>query len=282
MPVNSGNHVRRYITDLPVDIFEPERSKFRPILLMIHDLWVGGWCWHDWATRFSNLGWECWAVSLRGRDPARGLEEGKGQTFDDCARDLNRLCDTLTSPAIVMAHGFGLWLAHTVCTKPGAVAAVSVAPALGIANATDELRALRLLQLKYLPLMLLRQPVLIRSSDFSTLWLNRVGEDFRREILEALVPESPQLVRAFFQQMKRAAIPNIGLPILALGGTEDRLMPKDSAEALATRLRGSYHLYPERGHWMLHEDGWENVVNDVHRWILNTLGESILVEDGDR
>jgi len=273
--------VRHYITGLPVDIFEPERSKFRPILLMIHDLWVGGWCWHDWATRLCNLGWECWAVSLRGRDPAKGLEEGKGQTFEDCARDLHRLCDSLTSPVIVLAHGFGVSLAHTAYTKHKAVAGIFLAPAFKPSTATEEFRALRRLQLKYLPLMLLRQPVLIRASDFATLWLNCVGEEYRREILQGLVPESPRLIRALFQRMKGVPIPNTGLPALALGGADDHLLPQDSVQTLAMHLGGEYRVYPGRGHWMLHEEGWEDVVNDVHRWILNTMGESILVAESD-
>lgn len=278
--------MHRYVAGLPVDVFEPERHKFRPLLLMIHDLWVGGWCWHDWATRFCNLGWECWAVSLRGRDPAKSIDEGKGQTFDDCVRDLNELYDSIASPMIVVAHGFGAALAYTAFSQPTTAAAILLAPAFEPRVATDASRALRLLQVKYLPLMLLRQPVLIRASDFARLWLNCVEKAYRREVLQGLVPESPRLVRQLFQRTQGTPFPGNHLPVpnlpmLLLGGTDDCLVATDSVQALATDLGREYRRYPQRGHWMLHETGWQEVVNDVHRWIVNTMGESILVSDSD-
>lgn len=272
--------MRRYIAGLPVDIFAPERNKFRPLLLMIHDLWIGGWCWHDWATRFSNLGWECWAVSLRGRDPARGIAEGRGQTFEDCVRDLHELHNAITSPVIVVTHGFATSFAFSAFIRPAVSAAVLVAPACE-PPAPARSRALRLLRIKYLPLMILRQPVLIRATDFTTLWLNDVAEADRREILQGLVPESPRLVRTLLQRTRLPLFPEKGLPILTLGGTDDRVVANDAMQALAANVGGEYCEYPQRGRWMLHEPGWQEVVNDIHRWIVNTLGESILVSESN-
>lgn len=242
---------------------------------MIHDLWVGGWCWYDWATRFSNLGWECWAINLRGRDPARGFEEGRRQTLRDCARDLDRLYDALPSPAIILAHGFGASIAQTVLAGRATVAAVLLAPAVEPGAKTS--RALRRLRIKYLPLMVLRQPVLIRTSDFDTLWLNCVDETDRREILQGLVPESPQLVRALLQPGNTDRAPDHGFPVLTLSGGEDRLLASRAADGAAEAPGREHRRYAERGHWMLHEPGWQEVVNDIHRWIVSTLGESVLI-----
>jgi pimeloyl-ACP methyl ester carboxylesterase len=269
--------MRRYLAGLPVDNFEPERSKFRPILLMTHDLWVGGWCWHDWATRFCNLGWECWVINLRGRDPAKA-GEGKRQTADDCVKDLRRLIGTATSPVILLAHGFGAWLALRACADFNIVAGVFLAPPAH-ANAHHQSRTLRLLRLKYFPLILLRQPIQIRATDFSALWLNCVEEELRHEILQGLVPESPHLVRAAFQQPTNLVLPKTHFPALVLGGAEDRLVTNESGRTLAANLGGEYREYPQRGRWMFHEGGWEDIVNDVHRWILKNLGESILSEE---
>lgn len=272
--------MRRYVAGLPVDIFQPERNKFRPLLLMIHDLWIGGWCWHDWATHLSNLGWECWAVSLRGRDPAAGIAEGRGQTFDDCIRDLRELHDTITCPVVLLTHGFAASFAFSAFIRPSASAAVLVAPACE-SRSSGPSRALRLLRIKYLPLMILQQPVLIRASDFTSLWLNDVEEAHRREILQGLVPESPQLVRTLLQRSQSPPLSEKDLPTLTLGGTDDRLVASDTMRALTVEFGGEYRQYPQRGHWMLHEPGWQKLVNDIHRWILNTLGESVLVSDSD-
>jgi len=190
------------------------------------------------------------------------------------------LIGTVTSPVILLAHGFGAWLALRAYADFNIVAGVFLAPPAN-ANARHQSRTLRLLGLKYLPLILLRQAIEIRATDFSTLWLNCVAEEPRREILRGLVPESPHLVRAAFQQPTNFVLPKTPFPTLVLGGTEDRLATNDSGRTLATNLGGEYREYPQRGRWMFHEDRWEDIVNDVHRWILKNLGESILSEPTD-
>jgi len=270
--------MRHYIAGLPVDIFKPERNKFTAILLMTHDLWVGGWCWYDWATRLCNLGWECWAVSLQGRDLTQAIGAGQRQTPDDCVQDLRRLMGTVASPVILVGHGFGALLGLEASVDSNTIARVLLAPPIGELRGTDQNRALRLLRLKYLPLILLRQPIQIRATDFSSLWLNRVEPESQGEILQALIRESPNLVRAFFQPSTNLVFPKTRLPTLLLRGTEDQLVAAGSSQTLVEQLGGEYREYTERGHWMLHEDGWENVVNDVHRWLLKILGESILLQ----
>ena len=53
-------------------------------------------------------------------------------------------------------------------------------------------------------------------------------------------------------------------------------MDVGSGQTLASHLGGEYRNYPRRGHWMLHEEGWEDIVNEIHRWLVHSLGESIL------
>ncbi|HKA31744.1 MAG TPA: hypothetical protein VKH64_00915, partial [Candidatus Binatia bacterium] len=52
---------------LPIDLYSPEREKYKAPLILIHGLWAASTCWMPWATHFANLGWECRAVNLRGR-----------------------------------------------------------------------------------------------------------------------------------------------------------------------------------------------------------------------
>lgn len=271
--------MRRNIAGLPVDIFAPERNKFRATLLMTHDLWVGGWCWYDWATRLCNLGWECWAISLNGRDPTSTASAGRRQTTADCVVDLRRLMSTVASPVILIAHGFGALLGLEASRDSSVIARVFLAPPFNESRETDQHRTLRRLHLKYLPLMLLRQPIQIRASDFNSLWLNCVEPELCREILQALIQESPNLVRAFFEPSTSVTPTKPSLPTLLLRGTDDQLVTAESTQALAAMLDGEYREYSKHGHWLLHEEGWEHIVNDVHRWLLKSLGESILLPE---
>jgi len=47
---------------------------------------------------------------------------------------------------------------------------------------------------------------------------------------------------------------------------------------VAKWLGGEFREYPRQGHWLIEQDG-ENIVRDIHRWIIQKLGEKILLAD---
>jgi hypothetical protein len=47
---------------------------------------------------------------------------------------------------------------------------------------------------------------------------------------------------------------------------------------MARSLGAEFKEYPGQGHWLIEHDG-ENVVRDIHRWIVQSLGEKILLAE---
>ena len=255
--------MRRNIGPLAVDVFPPERNKFRAPIVMVHGLWAGGWCWHEWATRLCNLGWECWSLNLRER--AAGPPQGPAEAVDDlCAVLAEAAC-----PPVLMGHGTGARLALAAAGARAVTAGVLVAP--DITPYLGELpKAMRLLRLRYLALLVLRRPVLIRPADFRELWLTTVPEEQQREIVGALAPEPPGMVRALFE--RGLAPPELRAPALVLGGGADRVVPGPAVRDFARDLGADYMEAAGRGHWLL-EDG--DLVSRTHSWLVRTLGEEL-------
>jgi len=52
--------------------------------------------------------------------------------------------------------------------------------------------------------------------------------------------------------------------------------PHAAMRAVATRFGWTRRAYAGRGHFPMLEPGWENVADDVHRWIVQTLGAELL------
>ena len=48
---------------------------------------------------------------------------------------------------------------------------------------------------------------------------------------------------------------------------------------MARWLGGDIKEYPDHGHWMMGEDSGEEIVRDIHRWVVQRLGEEILLAD---
>lgn len=95
---------------------EPEDNQIvKPPLLFIHGSFHSAWCWKQYMSFFSEQGFPCYAISLRGT-AATGLPKGsKGKSkvlIEDHVSDVTAVlkqikeCHSFTSPVIV-SHSFG-------------------------------------------------------------------------------------------------------------------------------------------------------------------------------
>ena len=268
-----------WIGDLLADASPPEKPKFKSPLVLIHGLWTGSWCWRPWATHFSNLGWECWAINFRGRFETERHAALKRLQFQDCVEDLKRVIRSASFPPVIVAHSLGGLVAQKAAEgeRITALILLSSLPSREIQMAAP--RSLRLLRLKYSPLIFLRRPFCLEEGDFCRLWLASVPEGERPGILRRMVPDSSVLVREFFDRREAFHPERIHCPVLVVGGKEDKVVPIALLREMALSLGGDFKEYPNHGHWMLGEGGGEVIVRGIHRWVVQRLGEDILLAE---
>lgn len=271
--------MEKRIGNLLADVSPPERPKFKSPLILVHGPWTSSLCWKPWDTHFCNLGWECWAMNFRGRFEESPLEVLRQLTFQDCVSDIKRVIGESPYPPILLGHSLGGWIARQAAEKENVSALIQVAGLAPKAIQPALPPAMRLLRLKYAALSFLRRPFCVEQKDFRRNWLNTVREDRQSELLKSLVPESPHLIGDFFDRDIPAQPNPIRCPVLMVAGGEDRVVPVASQRELAERLGGEMKEYPDRGHWMMGEAGGEEIVRDIHRWIVTKLGEEILLPE---
>lgn len=271
--------MEKWIGDLLIDASPPEKPKFKSPMILVHGLWSGSWSWRSWATHFSNLGWECWAVNFRGR-----FEEGRHQilkqlNFQGCVEDLKKIIRSAAFAPLLVAHDLGGLVAQKAAEeeKLSVLVLLSSLPSGDIRMALP--RSLRLLRLKYAPLIFLRRPFLFVERDFHRLWLASIPEGQHPDILRRMVPESSYLVREFFDRRVKVNPERIHCPVLVVGGDEDKVISLVSLREMAQWLGGDIKEYPNHGHWMLGEDNGEEIVRNIHRWVVQKLGEKILLAE---
>lgn len=271
--------MEKWIDDLLVDITPPEKPKFKSPIVLIHGLWTGGWCWQAWATHFSNLGWECWSVNFRGRFEERAYDVLRQLSFQDCLEDLKRVIRSASAPPVLMGHSLGGLIALKAAEEETVRGLVLVSGLPPSRINVSLPRPVELLRLKYLPLMFLQQPFSLREKDFRRTWLASVPEGRQPEVLRLMVPESSRLVGEFFKRRVQVDPKRIRSPVLVIAGNQDGVVPVTSSHEMAQQLGADILEYPGHGHWMMEEEDGERIVRDIHRWMVQKLGEEILLED---
>jgi pimeloyl-ACP methyl ester carboxylesterase len=264
------------LSGLAAVFFPPETGKFKRPLLLVHGPWTSSWCWREWPTHFANLGWECWAVDLRGRQSSDSAKELAALTFDQCVKDVGAAIRALSSP-VVLAHSFGGLIALGAAHQEPVSAVIFLSGPLTL-RAADS-KVLRSFRLKYSPLIFLRRPFLLQEKDFVSFWLSSVPQTRRRSILSAMVPESAVLIRDLLLGSLERKDPPLLSPTLVAGGLNDALIPITALRQRATELGAEFLEYSDHGHWFFGEGNGEPIVRDIHRWVVRKLGQKILLAE---
>jgi pimeloyl-ACP methyl ester carboxylesterase len=262
---------------LAIDRYPPEKAKFKAPVILVHGLWTGGWCWQAWATHLSNLGWHCSAVTFRGRggqSEAQTLEE---LTLRDCVEDLVGTLSA-SAPAVVLAHGLGALVALKAAERAAFSALILAAPLPPGNVKADRSRAVKLLRLKYLPLIYLRRPFRIDDKDLRRFLLAPLAEIHQSKIARGIVPESSRLAAELLKPRVSVDTERVHCPILVLAGAADQLVPLPASREIARWLRADFEEYRDQGHWIIESDG-ERIVRDVHRWLIQKRGNELLLAE---
>ena len=138
---------------------------------------------------------------------------------------------------------------------------------------------LRSLFRKYRVLFFLNRPVQLTEKDLALFWLASLPEDRRKAVLAETVAESSRFAAELFRPTVAPEAGRIRCPVLVVGGTADRVAPVDGMRQMARLLKAEIREYRDRGHWILGEEGWDKVVDDIHKWLVQQLGADLLLSE---
>lgn len=232
------------------ELHRAEFDKYAVPLLLLHGLWTAPWIWRRPASFLAHRGWNAWALSWS--DEAASWSERLAQA-ERAAAELGR--------PVVIGHDLGGLIALSM---ENVRAAVAIAPlAGGTAHPLAGSVAARLARWR-------RAPFVPRDSEARRL----LGLE-----AAALVPETS----AWFAELEQLAPPprSAAVPRLLLAGERDACLAPAGAAALEERFGAEVRVYPGAGHDLAYGGAWQAVTADLHRWLVHSLGESLLLLRGD-
>lgn len=257
-------------------------SNGQPPLLFVHGAWHGAWCWQRWMPYFADLGYDCWALSLRGHgespDDRMGL---RGPTLQDYVADVASVAATLPAPPIILGHSMGgavtqLYLAKSDDDHPvaGAVLLASVPPrgAIGV--------TLKLLRTE--PGVMARvmagrnMEILVSDKDRANeLFLSATADEETRSLLNSEL--GPESYRAFVD-MLALQLPKPAKarkrPVMVLGAADDSIFTPKEIASTASGYDTEPVMISDLAHDVMLDTRWETAAAAVADW-LGELPQSV-------
>jgi pimeloyl-ACP methyl ester carboxylesterase len=247
------------------------------LAVLIHGMWATPDVWRNWGAFLEARGWQSMAPALRHHEtqPLAPPPELGTTSLIDYADDLEVTLRALPEKPIVVGHSMGGLLALMLCARGLARAGVLLTPAptAGVlALRPSNLWAFARIQMNW---GWWRKPH--RATLSEALWHTFNTTD-RREGAERHAAFVHDSGRALFEMAlpwldggKAATIDPrlVTVPLLFVAADKDRLTPRDVVRSTAQRFGHVADCveYPNQGHWVLGQPGWQQIAEDTVAWM---------------
>jgi pimeloyl-ACP methyl ester carboxylesterase len=246
----------------------PENQTHKTPLLFIHGMWSGAWCWDEFFLPFfAEHGYQSTALSLRGHSGSEG--KIRGNTVTDYVSDVEQVAKTFDAPPVVIGHSMGGFLTQKYLERNPAPAAVLLGsgPHYGLLPTAFRMMIQRpLLGLKAAAQWRM-YPMVERPEDLRwVLFSKHLPEE---QLLKYHAKLNDESFRVFVELLgSNPAHPKrIKTPMLILGAEEDNSITPSQVHATARAYGVKAEIFPNMGHDMMLENGWEFVAERISTWL---------------
>lgn len=254
-----------HVGDLNVQVARPAQPSVRPDVLLIHGFCGGAWQWEGYQQLLARRGYASHALDLRGRHGSRPVPDIGKVSMQDYTDDAMEVARRLDRP-IVIGHSMGGLVGQKVAEAGLCRALVLVTPAPPRWIPMASLPLLRR-QVRYVPALVRRRPLLLRREDADALIFNRTPREAASLFFTRMVPDSG---RAGLEMSVGAVAVNesrVTAPVLVAVGLDDRFIVPRVARAVARKYGAELRTYRSFGHLMPTEPGWEGPATEIIEWM---------------
>jgi pimeloyl-ACP methyl ester carboxylesterase len=259
-------------------IHAPAQGQARPVkLLFVHGICTGAWVWEQhFLPYFAGLGYESYAVSLRGHGKSEGREQIRQFELGDFAEDVDWAVKQMGGPVVVTGHSLGGAVVQNYVKRGGKAAGIVLfcsVPPHGLLRAAIAMQT--------------QNPALARELR-NALLLGLRGADLD-EIEAGLFahPPSAELRRMLFERMddiaEAASKQAMGWPpfapfpwgmpkLLVIGGDRDQFVPEGDVRMTAIYYGAPAVIVRGGAHAMMMDTNWGDAAGPIGDWLQEALG----------
>jgi pimeloyl-ACP methyl ester carboxylesterase len=239
-------------------------------LLFVHGATHAAWCWDiHFLDFFVDNGYRAIALSLRGHGGSPVSGPLNKCTIADYVDDVRSVAETLPVKPVLIGHSMGGFIVqkHLEAAKAPAAVLVSSAPPrscfvtlLRLARNHPGLTAKAIMTRKHLSLYPTRRH--LREMFFCV----HTPEPIVEECFARLQEESYRALAVDMSLLNLVRTRRVTAPILVLEGADVMWGPRPARES-ARVYHTEAEFFPNMGHNMMLEPGWQAVAERIYGWL---------------
>lgn len=241
-----------------------------PTIVMTHGAFCAGWAFETFRAPFEARGWTVLAPDLPGHGADRGVA---GLSMSDYARALVRVCQELPEPPVLLGHSMGGLVCQMAAREiaPRALVLLAPSPPWGVASSSLE-EAITAFGVHlvdpFWSSAVTPDRHLMRHHS-----LDRTPKARRDAILARLLPESGRAVREVLNwwldpfMTTSVGTGPLPAPSLVFAGDRDVVHAVGTVRQTAERIGAELRILPGMSHWLIGEEGWEDVAGQTLAWL---------------
>lgn len=259
-------------------------------IVLIHGMWMTPLSWERWIDRYASRGCRVLAPAWPGME--RGVAELRRDPSPfarlrtaDVVHHYERIVRELKRPPIVMGHSIGGTFAQILLDRGLGAAGVAIhpAPPKGILRLPPSMLRIGLSLLGNL--VRDRKALRMTAEQFHYAFANTLSEEESAEAYERYcVPAARHvLLEGALANVDPRSVLEVDYgkrdraPLLLVAGGEDHTIPASLVRATARRYGTSsasvaYREFPDRSHYTLGQEGWEEVADHALAWAQTAVG----------
>jgi pimeloyl-ACP methyl ester carboxylesterase len=251
----------------------PQNATRQTPILFLHGAWHGAWCWEDYfLPYFAQQGYAAHAMSLRAHGMSEGRQKLRWSSTDDYVTDLLQVVRSLPQPPIIVGHSLGAFVVQKYLEHYETPAAVLIAPAPARGGWAYTRRVIRERPGQYFRSGLKLSPYEMINT------VERAHETFfsssmpRSEVEKHFARLQEDSFRAyldfwFFSLPDPRHIRERDIPMLIIGGANDRVFPQAEIEALGQAYNAPVTMLPDTAHDIMLEANWREAADRIIAWL---------------
>ncbi len=245
---------------------------------MIHGAFCGAWAFADFRKVFEAAGHPIIAPDLRDHDKGHAPPSSLGNvSLLDYAQDLEKSLSGLNEPVIVMGHSMGGLLAQMLAARGNIPvhALVLLAPSAPWGMMPSTMFEYASAGAMFFAGDFWNKPVPPSYEVARANTLNLLSAKQSEAIYKNFVPESGlamfEILHWALDSNRASDVPaqQVQCPVLCLVGDRDRVNPPSTVRRIAQRYGayGRFEEWPNRSHWLIGDDGWEDLAQHIQTWL---------------
>ena len=259
-------------------------------IVFIHGAWVTPVSWEPMLGYFKEKGYECVAPAWPGKDraveairadPSALAGLGIGEIVDHC----EAIIRALPEPPILVGHSFGGLFVQLLLDRGLGSAGVAIDPAPPKGGFALEPSSVRSLFGVLMTWRGWRKVVRWSFGQFRWAFVHTLPPDEQQAAYDhSVVPETGRIFfQAAFAQFSRHSPMKLDFkrpgraPLLMIAGSDDRIVParvvrRNHKAYAGSTARTDFKEFPDRVHWIIAQDGWQEVAEHIAGWLESVDG----------